>query len=140
MNHEWRDEIFKAFANHEVSCVGKDGAVKACDVAFKVIETVAGGAACCVDVDAKKCFHDVYMVWYFICRNDRIAVLGDFYVVGIVRSDWNGCIYHLRDDHHALGELFGSFCFCGLKCCELVCDGGYLFLFLLLFGRSHNEL
>ena len=94
--------------------------MQARDVAFEVVEAVAGGAARGIDVDAVQLLHDIHMIRHLKIRHKRLAEALDFDVLAVILADRHARIDDLRDDLHALLDLGGIFLFQLLQMRQLV--------------------
>ena len=119
-DHVRRNVVGKAAVDHEVARIGQAGAVQARDVAFEVVEAVAGGAARGIDVDSVQLLHDIHMIRHLKIRHKRLAEALDFNVLAVILADRHARIDDLRDDLHALLDLGGIFLFQLLQMRQLV--------------------
>ena len=85
--HERRYAVGEASVDHEISCVRNDRRMKSCDVAHKIIESVACNASCAVKVDSFKALHNVGMIGNFKIGNNRLAEFFYFNVFAVIFSD-----------------------------------------------------
>ena len=142
-DHERRDAVGKAAADHKVSRVGEDGRMQAGNVAHQIIEAVSGNTAGAVQIDTVKALHDIRMVGNLKIRNDRLSKALDLYILTVISADRDGRIDDIGNGHHDLGDLFGQlglllFQLCqtlGIRC-HLCLDGIGLVKFLLTHQRA----
>ena len=104
-NHIWRNHIGKTTVDHEIARIAEHRRVQSRDVADQVVEAVTCDTSGCIEIDTAEGLHDICMIRYLKCRNDRLTEALILDVVRIIRTDRNGCIDHVRDDHHALRHL-----------------------------------
>ena len=104
-NHIWRNHIGETTVDHEIARIAEHRRVQSRDVADQVVEAVTCDTAGCIEIDTAERLHDVGMIWNLELRNDRLTEALILDVMGIIRTDRNGRIDHVRDDHHALRHL-----------------------------------
>ena len=150
-DHEGRNEVGEALADHEVTRVGEHRRVKPCNIPGEIVEAVARDASGRIEIDSVKTFHDLGVIGDLEIRNDRIAVLRDLDVLGVVLSDRNLVGDYLRNGHHVLLhdgvglgldgiQLLYSCGACGNLCLNLLDLGGKrcgLISFALLLRGLH---
>ena len=97
-------------------------------------KAVAGNAACSIQVNAVKAFHDVNMVRDGIIRHNGIAKALYFHIAAVVRADGHTGVDHLRDGVHDVADLVLQLGFLGFQLFQAVSLCGHLLLDLLGFG------
>ena len=115
------------------------------NITLQVVEAVAGGAACSIEVDAVERLHNINVIRNLEIRNDRIAKLLNLNVLGIVLADRNGRVNDVRDDHHTVLDFLSEGLFVLLELGHLVGHSLYLgldllSLFLLTLGHQTADL
>ena len=134
VHHERGDDIGEALVDHKIAGVSQNSFVQAGNVAQQIVEAVAGNAACSIQVNAVKAFHDVNMVRDGIIRHNRIAKALYFHIVAVVRADGHTGVNHLRDGVHDVADLVLQLGFLGFQLFQAVSLCGHLLLDLLGFG------
>ena len=134
MHHERGNDIGEALVDHKIAGVSQNSFVQAGNVAQQIVEAVAGNAACSIQVNAVKAFHDVNMVRDGIIRHNRIAKALYFHIAAVVRADGHTGVDHLRDGVHDVADLVLQLGFLGFQLFQAVSLCGHLLLDLLGFG------
>ena len=116
-DHERRDAVFEASADHEISCISQNCGVQSCDIAHQVVETVTSYFSSAVQVDAAEAFHNICVVRDFEIRNNGFAESFYFHVFAVVFTDGNGRIDDVRNGHH---DFFDAFFYIFFFCCQFV--------------------
>ena len=102
VDHERRDAVGKALADHEIARVGQHGLVQTRDIAHEIVKTVAGDAARGVKIDAVKALHDLRVVRDREIRHDGLAEALHLHIAAIVRAERHAGVDDLRDGEHDL--------------------------------------
>ena len=120
-DHKRRDNICESLVDHEISCVCKDSAVKSCDVAYKIVESVSGYSSCCLKIKTCQVLHNICMIRNFEIRNYRLTELLNLNIFLIVLSDRNRIINDIRNDEHDVTDLVLYLWLCCFKLCKSLC-------------------
>ena len=75
------------------------------NISHQVVEAVAGGIACTVEVQSIQRIENISVIRNLKVRNDRFAESFDFNVLAVIFSDRNGRINDIRNQHHPLPDL-----------------------------------
>ncbi len=102
--------------------------MKACDVALKVIKTVACYTSCGIEVNAVQALHNIGVIRDLEIGNNRFAETLIFHILRIILADRNRSVDNVRDDHHALADLLRKLGLLHLKLCKMLRELGNLFL------------
>ncbi len=78
--------------------------MKSCDVTHQIIEAVACDIARCVEVDAVKALHNICVIGNLKIRDHRLAEFFDLHIVAVIRTERDGRIDDLRNEHHVLSD------------------------------------
>ena len=107
-DHEGRDVVGEAPADHKVPGVGEDGRVEPGHVPLEVIEPVAGGPPGGIQVDAVQALHDVHVVGHREVGHHRVAEPLQLHVLAVILADGHRGVDDVGDDHHPLFDLLGK--------------------------------
>ena len=102
VDHERRDAVSKALADHEIARVGQNGLVQAGNIAYEIVKSVAGDTARGVEIDAVKALHDLRVVRDWEIRHDGLAEALHLHIAAIVRAERHAGVDDLRDGEHDL--------------------------------------
>ena len=105
VDHERRDAVSKALADHEIARVGQHGLVQAGNIAHEIVKSVAGDTARGVEIDAVKALHDLRVVRDREIRHDGLAEALHLHIAAIVRAERHAGVDDLRDGEHDLVDL-----------------------------------
>ena len=105
VDHERRDAVGKALADHEIARVGQHGLVQTGDVAHEIVKSVAGDAACGVEINAVEALHDLRVVRDREIWHDGLAEALHLHVAAVVRAERHAGVDDLRDGEHDLVDL-----------------------------------
>ena len=105
VDHERRDAVSKALADHEIARVGQHGLVQSGNIAHEIVKSVAGDAARGVEIDAVKALHDLRVVRDREIRHDSLAEALHLDVAAVVRAERHAGVDDLRDGEHDLVDL-----------------------------------
>ncbi len=140
-DHEGRDAVGEAFANHEVAGVREHGRVQAGDIAHEVVEAVATGFAGAVQVDAAEFLHDIGVVGDFIVGHKGLTEFLKLDVFAVVFANGHGGVDDIGDYQHAFADLIAHFGFFLLHLRQLAGYGLDFFLGFfgfVLFALAHQ--
>ena len=141
-NHEGRNAVFEASANHEISCVSQNCGMQTRDVAHQVIEAIACNLSCAIQINTVEGFHNICVIRNFKIGNNGFAESFYLYVFAVILTNGNGRVNDVGNGHHdnldaflnlffSCGKGFYAFCVCANLCF-------YLFGFVL-FALCHQR-
>ena len=105
-DHEGRDEIGEAAADHEIAGIGENCGGQPRDIAFQIVKAVAAGLARAVQVYPAQALHDIHVIGDFKVGHGRFAEALHFDVLAVVPADGHGLVDNIGDDEHPLADLF----------------------------------
>ena len=111
MDHERRDAVRKALADHEIARVGQHGLVQAGNIAHEIVKSVAGDTARGVEINPVKALHDLRVVRDREVRHDGLAEALHLHVAAVVRAERHAGVDDLRDGEHDLVNFRLEFLF-----------------------------
>ena len=145
--HERRNDIREPAVYHEVARIRQHSLVQTGDIAYQIIETVAGHAARGVEVYTAETLHDLSVIGDVKLGRFGLAEALHFHIIGVVGPDGHAGVYHLRNAPHDGAELLLQLGLHGLELSETVGLGldlglhalGLLQLGGVLFGLAHQH-
>ena len=147
VDHEGRNAVSEALADHKVTAIGQHCLVEAGNVAQQIVEAGAGDTAGGVQINAVEGLHNIHVVGDLEVGYLAFAEPLDFHIVGVIGAQRHGVVDHLGNHQHPLVELgvqlglllfqgrqalclIGDLLFDGLGLCQL---GG------VLLGLAHQH-
>ena len=141
-NHKRRHNISKASVNHKVTGIGNNSGMKPCNIAHKIVETVARNSAGSLHINAVESLHNIGVIRNLKIGNERFAESLNLNIFAVVLADGNRLVDDIRYHHHALCNLCTEFCFTLCKFVKfLSLSGNLLFNFfrLVSFALCHQS-
>ena len=144
-DHEGRDAVGEALADHEVACIGEHRGMQARHVAREIVKALAARPSRAVDIDALELFQNVEVIRDFEIGHLGLQEALALDVLGIVFADGRFGGDDVGDRHHHLLELFGDLPFLLLDLGKAFGVGidlrlDLLRLLRLLFAHEHADL
>ena len=140
-NHERWDVIGESFVDHEISCICQNGGVQPCNISAQIIEAIAAGLSCSIQINTMQFLHNINMIRNREIGNNRFSKAFYFYIFAVVSADRYRWINEVWNLHHGFPNLAFQLCFQLLLFFQLCANCSNLCLYsfgFFLFALSHE--